>query len=322
MKSTGEERKRGWLIATAAGLGVALAAHSATAQYASDFESLSLGVMTGQDGYYLPPGTNSVDYMVEAYPPCRTACTFDPDPACDIFDFLAFQNLFVGGDPCACLMDPDPLCDIFDFLAFQNAFVGGPSLQIVPPNPTGGSQYVRGVGPGNPVFARAQRDIGWPVDAATMSFDVLVGTDGTPGVNNLGSFSIQPFPGSASFIHLFEWMSTSPLETKWSASIIGFSALGVQFPAPGPYPVPGPEWENLALNKWYRLSITVDFATNQIIQATITDIDAGTSTTTPIADTYLEGGLAGGSPHPTGFRFFAGGSTVDNYVAWDNCDIR
>ncbi|MCH7792565.1 MAG: hypothetical protein IID31_09840 [Planctomycetes bacterium] len=58
-------------------------------------------------------------------PACPCACDFDPDPLCDIFDFLAFQNLFVLGDPCACDMDPDPLCDIFDFLAFQNEFVRG-----------------------------------------------------------------------------------------------------------------------------------------------------------------------------------------------------
>ena len=126
MKSTGEERKRGWLIATAAGLGVVLAAHSAAAQYASDFENLSLGVMTGQDMYYLPPAPAiSVDYIVEAYPTCPTACDFEPDPACDIFDFLAFQNLFLLGDPCACLIEPDPACDIFDFLAFQNEFLLG-----------------------------------------------------------------------------------------------------------------------------------------------------------------------------------------------------
>ena len=56
---------------------------------------------------------------------CPCACDFDPDPACDIFDFLAFQNQFVAGDPCACDFDPDPACDIFDFLAFQNQFVGG-----------------------------------------------------------------------------------------------------------------------------------------------------------------------------------------------------
>ena len=63
--------------------------------------------------------------VIEVGGACPCACDFDPDPLCDIFDFLAFQNLFVGGDPCACLMDPDPLCDIFDFLAFQNEFVRG-----------------------------------------------------------------------------------------------------------------------------------------------------------------------------------------------------
>ncbi len=50
---------------------------------------------------------------------------FEPDPACDIFDFLAFQNLFLLGDPCACEIEPDPACDIFDFLAFQNEFLLG-----------------------------------------------------------------------------------------------------------------------------------------------------------------------------------------------------
>ena len=56
---------------------------------------------------------------------CPCACDFEPDPACDIFDFLAFQNLFLLGDPCACLIEPDPACDIFDFLAFQNEFLMG-----------------------------------------------------------------------------------------------------------------------------------------------------------------------------------------------------
>ncbi|MCH8270363.1 MAG: hypothetical protein IH985_04025 [Planctomycetes bacterium] len=53
------------------------------------------------------------------------ACDCDPDPACNIHDFLCFQNSFVRGEPYACDCDPDPICDIFDFLCFQNAFVAG-----------------------------------------------------------------------------------------------------------------------------------------------------------------------------------------------------
>jgi V8-like Glu-specific endopeptidase len=62
---------------------------------------------------------------------CPCACNFDTSTGnntCDIFDFLAFQNAFVGGKPCACDIDTSTgqgVCDIFDFLAFQNAFVAG-----------------------------------------------------------------------------------------------------------------------------------------------------------------------------------------------------
>jgi hypothetical protein len=46
----------------------------------------------------------------------------------DIFDFLCFQNSFVGGNAYACDCDTSTgqlVCDIFDFLCFQNAFVAG-----------------------------------------------------------------------------------------------------------------------------------------------------------------------------------------------------
>jgi len=63
-------------------------------------------------------------------PPC--ACDFNTSTGpniCDLFDFLDFQNGFVGGDPCACdlnLTTGPGVCDLFDFLDFQNSFVSGP----------------------------------------------------------------------------------------------------------------------------------------------------------------------------------------------------
>ncbi|MCH7792670.1 MAG: S8 family serine peptidase [Planctomycetes bacterium] len=56
---------------------------------------------------------------------CPCACDWDPNPVCNIMDFMAFQTAFVAGEPCACDFDPDPACNIFDFLAFQNQFVLG-----------------------------------------------------------------------------------------------------------------------------------------------------------------------------------------------------
>jgi hypothetical protein len=42
----------------------------------------------------------------------------------DLFDFLAFTNLFNAGDPDADF-DASGVLDLFDFLAFTNAFNGG-----------------------------------------------------------------------------------------------------------------------------------------------------------------------------------------------------
>ncbi len=46
----------------------------------------------------------------------------------DIFDFLAFQESFMGGDPSACDCDTSTgsgVCDVFDFICFQAAFAAG-----------------------------------------------------------------------------------------------------------------------------------------------------------------------------------------------------
>ena len=46
----------------------------------------------------------------------------------DIFDFLAFQESFVEGDPSACDCDTSTrsgVCDVFDFICFQAAFAAG-----------------------------------------------------------------------------------------------------------------------------------------------------------------------------------------------------
>ncbi|MCH7961005.1 MAG: hypothetical protein IIC49_01590 [Planctomycetes bacterium] len=62
---------------------------------------------------------------------CPCDCNFDTSTGlgvCDILDFLAFQDGFVGADPCACDRDTSTgagVCDIFDFLAFQDGFVQG-----------------------------------------------------------------------------------------------------------------------------------------------------------------------------------------------------
>ena len=46
----------------------------------------------------------------------------------DIFDYLAFQSLFLERDPQACDCDTSTgpaVCDVFDFICFQAAFAAG-----------------------------------------------------------------------------------------------------------------------------------------------------------------------------------------------------
>jgi len=60
-----------WLIIVGAAALCLWAAQPAVAQYENDFEGLAASgggtVLTGQDGYYIPPGTTSVDFYVYTY---------------------------------------------------------------------------------------------------------------------------------------------------------------------------------------------------------------------------------------------------------------
>lgn len=186
-------------------------------------------------------------------------------------------------------------------------------------NPQGGDQFAVGQGQASPNFSRGQRDITWPATNAIFQYDVAcLYTGQPPASNNLGSFSIQPYPGSASGIHLFSFADINN-PTGWQAGYLCYHADGTAWAAPGA--IPGPEWTNLTLNHWYRFETKVDFATNQLTEASITDLTTNVTTTATLTDVYLEGGSAGGPPHPTGFRMFSGGTLAGNIVCFDNMEI-
>ena len=187
-------------------------------------------------------------------------------------------------------------------------------------NPTGGAQFAAGQGLAGPDFSRGQRDIVWPAPLATMEYDVACLYLGAPPAsNNLGSFSLQPFPGSASGIHLFSFADVND-PTVWQAGYLFYNADGTLMAQPGV--IPGPEWQNLSMNHWYRFQTKIDFTTNQATEASITDLDTMVTTTAALTGVYMEGGSAGGQPAPTGFRMFSGGGLAGNVVCFDNLDIK
>jgi hypothetical protein len=242
-----------------------LAAGIASADYTSGFETLigSPGgtILTGQDGYYLPAGTTSVDFLVYAY---------------------------VG------------------------------NTLGLPLNPTGGLQFIGGTGPAGGAYARAQRDLSFAgSDVWTLAYDFATTFVGTgESAQNVGSFSLRS-DADNHYIHLLTWVD--PLNpTIINAFYMAYDAGGTQFAQPGESP--GPEWEGLEVNHWYRASTTVDLGSNKIIAVGITDLETMVSGTYNPADWYLAGGVGGSGP-PTSFRFFAGGGVDGNTVAFDNASI-
>jgi hypothetical protein len=287
-------------------------------------------ILTGQDGYYIPADTDSVDWYCYTY--------------------------------------------------------AGNVVGIVPHPTDGGEQFVAGEGPGDGTFyARAQRDMPWGPYVWHITYDIAARymAAATPQ-NNVGSFSVQPYPGSASYIHLFSWNEdgfvtcagdidgdgdtdhsdlgallaawcTHAGDPNWNANAdldgdghVGHGDLGIlladwncapvypwqafylAYDADGtahaqPGMSPGSEWENLILNHWYRFTTSIDFSSNMIVEVGITDLHTGQSTVRDVTAEgwYLEGGQAGGSPEPTGFRLFGGGGSPDgqNLVACDNLAI-
>lgn len=84
---------------------------------------------TNQEDYALTDAlavltNNSGDssQVIQAPPDCYP--DFTEDGVLDLFDFLAFQNAFVGKDPAADC-EENGVFDLFDFLCYQNAFVKG-----------------------------------------------------------------------------------------------------------------------------------------------------------------------------------------------------
>lgn len=191
----------------------------------------------------------------------------------------------------------------------------------IPDNPNGGTQFIVGEGPAGGVYARAQRDISYPATAWgsqrwVWGTDLCVKFNGTlPAAQNAGSFSVQPFPGSQSFIMIAHWTDTTTA-ASWDADYIWFDAAGAQTSAS----IANPGFQGLAVDHWYRWETVGNLVTNEIEAVRIIDLSTGAVVSDTPVGAYMEGGAAG-SAAPTGFRFFAGGGTPGNVIAWDNAAV-
>jgi hypothetical protein len=94
-------------------------------------------------------------------------------------------------------------------------------------------------------------------------------------------------------------------------------------PATIAFSVPGPEWLDLPVGHWYHITCKWDFTAAQILEVSIKDLTANGPTTTSDVTSlgwYLQGGPNSTNPLPTDIRIFAGGA--GDASAWDNLIVQ
>ncbi|MFG0282980.1 MAG: hypothetical protein ACF8R7_01035 [Phycisphaerales bacterium JB039] len=186
-----------------------------------------------------------------------------------------------------------------------------------PQNPTGGENFVGGTGPG-PAFIRSQKDVTYPTGVVTVAFDIAAKFTGAAGTaaQNLGSMSTQPYPTNpGTFIQLARWTDPATAST-WNADYVWTDAVGTSLTEA----VADPGFQNLRTDHWYRWSTTIDMATNQILEVSITDLTTMTTASHNPVDRYGVGG-AGAVPSLTGYRWFVGSTVEGNTLGFDNIEI-
>lgn len=187
-------------------------------------------------------------------------------------------------------------------------------------NPAGNEQFVVTRNNGTSL-GRGQHNIDFSgLGTWTISWDQAVVREGVlPALQNVGSFSLQNSATERYFQSLYTWDDVAT-GAAFDSNYIWFNSAGVQNGTTGA--LPGPEWDALALNTWYRHTVVVNMSANQILSVSIENLHTNVVATVNPADAYLHGGANPTRPLPTGFRLFSGGGlNVTNNVGWDNVNL-
>ena len=188
------------------------------------------------------------------------------------------------------------------------------------PNPAAsGAQFVAGRSGGGSALARSQRDVNFVGGEWTAAWDVAVRYDGVlPSAPNLGSFSLQPEPGTRTWQTLFNWFNVATAGS-WRCTFIVYDAAGVEISPPLGV-LPSNAWTGLVPNTWYRMRVKWSFTTNRVTEMQITNLATGATTIDHPVEWYLGGGASPSLALPPGYRLFTGGA-IGNMVAWDNLSV-
>ena len=192
---------------------------------------------------------------------------------------------------------------------------------FTPPPGGGGTQFLLCHPYGNPARGEYPHDF---TDAGTLVFtyDEAIILTGTPTFDSalpISSFALMPL-SSRYFFAQNRYEDINNTQLGWDAAYLIAPAEpggSINLEAPN---IPGPAWQHLQFNHWYRQSTTIDFPTNRITTVSITDLVTGQATTVHPDAYYLNGGTdpsVSGLSAPTILRLSGNNDAVNN-TAFDN----
>lgn len=205
-----------------------------------------------------------------------------------------------------------------------------------PANPAGGGlQFMGGTNAGGVFNVRANHPVTFTTTGVwNATVDICVKYLGTtfPATDNIASFSLQPSTTARYFIALARYntpIPTTSAPTSWiadfaystSTNALNYASSGTASPGTGGT-LP-PCFRGLAMNTWYRWSITWDWALNQVLEVSIQNLSTGAKSFYRPTIAYLYGGPNNSfnAITPTDIRCFVGGTTAGNTAAFDNISV-
>lgn len=176
------------------------------------------------------------------------------------------------------------------------------------------------------IVSRAEHQVTFTNTEWTLTYDFngqFLGN--APATDFLGGVSLQPSLDCNGFQTTLRWnnvMNPTEFSALYGVADAGGLPSGQQFTN---FVSPGPAWEHLPTNHWFRSTTTWDFRTGRVTLISIRDLSTGgPKTFFEPTDWFLAGGVYNkrGRTNPTALRVFSGGSSSGNVVSYDLVNVR
>ncbi len=184
-------------------------------------------------------------------------------------------------------------------------------------NPGGLDRLVIGEHPGGGSIAASERNLDFQFGGRwRLAFDLLVvqPSSGTPDAVRIGSVGTRPASAKGFEVEV-RWVDpATPTEFRLAWKVVDAAGTAIDVVPPGP------DWQNLVAERWYRVTTTVDFDRNRVDEVSFLRLDNGARGSHAPSQWNL-GAVAASLPDSILLRV-DGGSQAGVRMAFDNLRVR